>query len=341
MLLNLFIFIIFITSYINLYTSILFIPLFALYFYNPIVSKKYFIIVKNILINTISFISKTLLFKKVFINSNEIFSKLLNNENEKNIIISSHPSEIDFLISSIFFSSFSSIYSKNICVSKKNIGYYLPSIGFFGLLTGDIFLHRNIKKDILSLDSKIDFNNILIYPEGTCFNFERKKISDIYCKKNNLIKYNYHLYPRMTGLEIVIKNNSSIKYIYDITIVYDKINKNDYGKSFSIVNYLIGKNYFPNKVFINVIVYKVIPHKFNKKFIENLYLSKDNFIEKFDLNCNDFVPIKYNYIENFGYFALVNLFCILSLYLYYKFTFVRYLYFIQCVFFYFYFIFFV
>lgn len=338
---NMCVFFIFITSYINLYTLIVSFPLLFLYFFDFVKFDKYSFLVKNILMKSISFMAKNILFENVFVNSNEIFKQFLNEKNVKNIIISSHPTELDFLIGIIFFSSFSTMFDKNICLAKKDIGYSLPSIGFFGLFTKDIFLHRNIEIDMGKLNKQIDFNNVLLYPEGTCFTLDKKKLSDNYCKKNNLIKYNYHLYPRITGIELIVRNNPSIKYIIDLTILYDTIGKNDYGKCFSIKNYLLGKTIFPNKVFINIKFYKIIPNKLNDKFIENIYLTKDNFIEKFDMNCNNFVPIKYNYFENFIYFSLMNLLSVVSMYLCYKFIFIRYLYLIQILIFYFYYVLFV
>ena len=329
MLFNLIFVVVYVIFYINFFFMLTFIPSIFLYLFNPIKSIKYFTIIKNIIIDSISFITKKLLFTNIYVNSNNIID--ISNEYNKNMIISNHPTELDFLLGCIFFTN-TNLINKNIGLAKKMAGYQIPTLGFFGILSGDIFLQRNINLDINKLNNKLNFNLILLYPEGTCFNNKRKLISDNYCNKNNLIKFKYHLYPRISGLELILNNNKDIHYIYDLTIIYDEIIKNNYGYHYNIINYLLNKYKISNKVFIQITKYKIdTKNTFNKNFIENIYLTKDNFIDKFDTNCNNFIPIKYDSNKGLGCFIIVNLFCIISIYLYLKYNFIKYLYFFQLI----------
>lgn len=345
MLFNLIIILIYIIFYINFFLSITFIPSVCLYLYNPTKSKKYFTLIKNIIICSIGFISKQLLFTNIYVNSNNIINDIIDNniefnynsQSNKNILISNHPMELDFLLGCIFFNN-TNIFSKNIGIAKKMVGYQIPTLGFFGLLTDDIFLQRDINKDINKLNTKINFNLMLIYPEGTCFNKQRKLISDNYCDKNNLPKFQYHLYPRTTGIDLILKNNPDIKYIYDLTVIYDEIKKNNYNSQYNTINYLFSKLKFPNKIFIQVSKYKNNMGKIsNAKMIENIYTLKDKWIDEFDLICNNFIHIKYNYFKGLMCFLFVNFGCICSIYLYYKLDFIKYLYIIQLIIYYVYF----
>lgn len=347
MLFNLIIILIYLLFYINFFLSITFIPSILLYFYNPTKSKKYFTFIKNIIICSIGFISKQFLFQNIFVNSNNVinFYNLNNNHDivgNKNLIISNHPMELDFLLGCIFFNE-TNLYNKNVGIVKKMVGYQIPTLGFFGLLSGDIFLHRNINYDINKLNTEINFNLMLIYPEGTCFSKQRKLISDKYCDLNNLPKFRYHIYPRITGIDLILSNNPDIKYIYDLTIIYDEIKKNNYKSHYNTTNYLMSKLKIPNKIFIQISKYKItkykndIKNKSNSKMIENIYLIKDKWIDNFDLVCNNFIPIKYNWNKGLLCFLFVNFVCVCSIYLYSKFYFIRYLYIFQLFIYYLYF----
>lgn len=341
MIFNLFIVSIYIVFYLNFFLTFTFTPSLIFYLLYPEKSIKFFNAIKNIIINSISFISKILLFKNVYVNSNDVMNEFI--KCNKKLLISNHPSELDFLITSLFFSN-TNIFNKNIGLAKKMVGFQIPILGFFGLLTGDVFLHRNINNrnnDVNKLNNKLNFNSLIIYPEGSCFNNNKKNISDNYCIKNKLITFNYHLYPRMTGLELIFNNNDDIKYIYDLTIIYDKI-INNYGNHYNIINYLIGKFKIPHKIYIQLTKYKINnKKKFNKKIIENIFLSKDNFIKNFDINCNNFISINYNYYNGLSSFLFINFVCLCSIYFCYNYSFFKYLYACQLVVYYLYFLLFV
>jgi 1-acyl-sn-glycerol-3-phosphate acyltransferase len=336
MIFNLIIILIYLLFFINYFVSLIIIPITFIYLFN----KKYimyFTIIKNIIYSAMTFIIKIFLFPNIYVNSN-IELEMILTTNNKNILISNHITELDFLLSIFVFNN-TSIFSKNNIISKKTVGYMIPFIGFIGLLLNDIFLNRKIEHDINKLNSKLDFNLLLLYPEGTCFNNQKKNISDNYCKNNNLINFKYHLYPRITGLELIIENNPDITYIYDLTIIYDNITKNNYGEYYNIFNFLLQKFKLPNKIFIQINKYKISKNinKFNNKKIEYIFIEKDKFIENFNINNNKFIPIKYNYLKSLLSFSFVNLFSILSIYLFFKFNFIKNLYFIQILFYYIYF----
>ena len=146
-------------------------------------NKTIFNTIKNNLLSSLSFLIIMLYPIKINVNSIKLLEKI-NSSNKKNLIISNHVSELDVLITNIIFNNPNNFNLNTIFLSKKLIGYLIPCFGLLGILTNDIFLERNIENDIHKLNKKLDFNKIFFYPEGTCFNNERKLKSNIYCKKN-------------------------------------------------------------------------------------------------------------------------------------------------------------
>jgi len=335
---NLIIIIVYLTISLKFIVELTFIPSIIIYYFFPKL-KQYINIFKNVIWSNISFITYMLLFKNIYIDSNELVDEIQSNTDKPNIIISNHLIDLDFLIHNIIFSN-TSLNSINIGVAKKLVGYQIPICGFYGMLTGDIFLHRKIEMDIHKLNKKIKFNNLLIFPEGTCFTKDRKIISDNYCDKNKLIKFNYHLYPRMTGITTIIQSNNNVKYIYDITIIYDNIDKKGYGHHYTFYSYIYNLHPFPNKVFIKINKYKINNDKIEKQ-IEKIFYHKDKFVKEFNCSNNKFIPIKYNYFKGFGCFIGTNLLTIFSIWLFIKFTFVKYLYLSEYIIYLIYFYFFV
>lgn len=331
--------IIYLTIYLKFIIGITFLPIIIIFNFFPKI-KSYINILKNIIWSSVSFITHMLVFKNIYVDSNEFMDEIQSNTYKPNIIISNHLLDLDFLIYYIIFSN-TSLNSINIGVAKKFVGYKIPICGFYGMMTGDIFLHRKAELDINKLNQKIYFNNLLIFPEGTCFTNDRKFFSDNYCDKNKLIKFNYHLYPRITGLKTIIQANKDIKYIYDFTIVYDNISPDKYGNHYTIFSYLYNLYLFPNKVFIKINKYKINNDIKVEKQIEKIFYHKDKFIKEFNCHNNKFVPIKYNYTNGFGCFIGTNLLTIISIWLFVRFSFIRYLYWGEFILYYVYFLFFI
>ena len=303
-----------------------------------------FNIYKNILISSISWLTKNILYQKIFINSNKLFAKLIdkiNNSKSKIIITSNHVSNLDFMVLSLIFSSMS-FYRSNIALAKKTVGFMIPVFGFFGIETQDIFLHRNIEKDYYKLNKKLEFNTICVFPEGTCFTLDKKKISDKFCNKNNLIKFNYHLYPRTKGIELLLVNNPEIKYIFDFSIIY-KYNNQNILSSNIITKFLFNFNSIPNNVYLNITKYSIYDRKLTSKIIEKIFIEKDDFIENINLEpsiLNKYEIINhFNTIKEFGSFILISLLNSFGIYLFYKYSFFRYLFIFEivCYFIYFFF----
>lgn len=325
--------IIYFTVYLKFTMEILFIPniIVKLFFNNY---SEFILICKNITNISISFITHLLLFKNIYVNSNEFIEELENVSKNKNIIISNHINDIDFLLFTIILSN-CPLNFNNIFVSKKTVAYKLPIFGFFGILTGDILLHRKIENDIYKLKNIVNFNNLIIFPEGTCFTKIKKKITDDYCDKNKLIKFNYHLYPRLTGIKTIFQENKNIYYIYDFTIINDKINLNNYNEYSKIFNFIFDKFIFPNKIYIHINKYKIKKNNIVKQ-IENIFYSKDRFIKNFDVNSNKFIPIKYNYTKGFICFIIINFFTITSIIIFIKYNFFKYIFTTELLLYYFY-----
>ena len=73
------------------------------------------------------------------------------------------------------------------------------------------------------------------------------------------------------------------------------------------------------------------------KLLEKIYFNKDNFIDKFEINNNKFVPIKYNYFNGLISLYIVCNISIISLYIWYTISTVKYIYIIESILYYFYF----
>lgn len=338
MIFNLITIIVYLTIYLKFVIGITFLPIIVTYFFFP-KYIQYINIFKNIIWSNIAFITQKLVFKNIYVDSNELIDEIYSNTFNSNIITSNHILDLDFLIYNIIFSN-TTLKSINNGLAKKMVGYQLPIYGFLGILTGDIFLNRKIGLDVFKLNKKKYFNNLLIFPEGTCYTKDRKIISDNYCNKNKLIKFKHHLYPRITGIKTIIESNKNIKYIYDFTIVYDKIYPDDYGKHYTFFTYITNIYSFPNKVFIKINKYKINYCNIEKQIVK-IYTQKDKFIEEFNSNHNKFIPIKYNYYKGFGCFIGTNLLTLFSIWLFVKYNFLKYLYLIEIILYYFYFYFFV
>lgn len=336
---NIIIVLVYLILYLTFGKLLLFIPCLLLYNFYPN-SKNLIYYLKNILKSSFSFLLKSLYPLRINVNSLKLLKEINFQDNKKNIIISNHLSEIDPFVLNIILENQNNFYENQINISKKILGLLIPSFGAIGLMTGEIFLHRNINLDKYILDKKFNFDKLIFFPEGTCFNKEKKNISDLYCNKNNLPIFKYHLYPRIKALELIVKNNSNISHIYDLTIVYDTICKKNYGNSFTFLSF-IKKYKFPSNVYVNITKYK-INHKDNiKKKLENIYVNKDKFIRKFNYDDNNFIPIAYNNYYGLINFIFINLISLFSIYLFYKFVIIKYIYFLEFMFFLFYFYFFI
>lgn len=305
-------------------------------------NKFIFYSFKNIIMSSLSFLIMMLYPIKINVNSIKLLEKINSYSygSKKNIIISNHISELDPFFMTIIFNNPNNFFSNIILISKKILGYFIPSFGLIGLFTNDIFLHRNIEQDIYKLEKKLDFNKIFFYPEGTCFNHNRKLNSDYYCYKNNLPIFKYHLYPRIKGFELILNNNSDISYIYDLTFFYDTIHKENFGNHYNFISF-VNKFKFPTNVYININRYKINNNKNIKKKLENIFINKDKFIKKFNIENNDFITYKYNFNYGLTNFILINIICITSFYLFYKLIIFRYIFLLELFIYFFYFYFYI
>lgn len=330
---------------INFKFIILAIYLFILYLFNillifPLVSvlnllcPKTGFMIKNLFTSSLSFVIKYFMKTNVYVNSNVLFNELSDNKNK--ILISNHITEIDFLFKSFIINNFNNYYNNTfITTSKKIVGYFLLGPSMISVLSKEIYLNRNICKDNEILSSNNLATLLLLYPEGTCFTREKKINSDIYVNKNNLHLFKYHIYPRITGLKTIIYNND-YNFIYDITIIYDTIPKEKYGDKFTFYKFLYNK-IFPHKVFMHIKKYEIDNNKLatDDNYIENLlvkiYKNKDKIILSFDIENNKFENIKYNlYAGLFNTILFITL-SMSSIYLFYKFTFVKIFYIMQII----------
>jgi 1-acyl-sn-glycerol-3-phosphate acyltransferase len=285
----------------------------SLFIFGPIsiinlFSKKYGFYIKNMYMSSLSFFIKYFMGLEIYTNSNTILEEFTREKSKHNILISNHPTEIDFMIFPFIVNNIRNFLKyKYISIAKKTIGYILIGISMSSILSKDLFLDRDIEHDKERLSKNNNCNLLFLFPEGTCFTSAFKKKSDVYTKKNKLINFNYHLYPRITGLEIILKNHK-FKNLYDMTIVYDTIPKEWYGTSFNLLGF-INKFKFPSRVFINFDKYDIEKNKDDlQNFLETVYKNKDKFISNFDSNSNKFKRMDYNYYNgmiSFIYFIIL------------------------------------
>ena len=295
--------------------------------------------IKNIHAISIGFILKYLLRVQLYVNSNKLANELVNND-EQIILIQNHISEIDFLCLSLFMLNIKKLFNfKFIGVIKKNVGLLVLGFGLISSLARDLYLDRNINLDKVLLKRNNNANILYIFPEGTCYNEHTKQISNVYVKKNNLIKYKHLLYPRITGIETIINSHKKYKKIFDFTVMYDTIDKKEFIKTHKFYEFF-NKYDFPKKIFINIKKYNIEQCDNIQYFLENVFYSKDKFIENFNIKYNNFN--KFNSIFYKGFISFISSIIIsfVSLYLFFKFNFIKSLYLVEIICFIIYFIFF-
>jgi hypothetical protein len=330
---NIFFIIVFLyIEFFLLFVCLLIYPLF--YFFPNDNKNKISNIVKNYCLSSISFISKLLLYVSFYTNDKTLFNKMCNGKNH--IIMQNHLTEIDSLVFFNIINSFCDNFKlKTSIVLREKTKILVPAYGFLSYYGDDIYLQKNFEKDKNILSQQINSHFIYIFPEGTCYTSQNKQVSNDYVCNNNLFRYKYVLYPRTKGLYNIIKSNPQLKYIYDLTVVYDTIKKNDFGKRFIIINFF-RKYFIPKRFFINIKKYNIKNENLNteedvSKFLKKVYIVKDNFIDNFNSNENLFERINYNYFNGFMSFIAVFLTGIVSFLLFFNYKFIRYGYLIELI----------
>jgi len=306
-----------------------------------IFNKNVGFFIKNVYAMSIGFILKYILKVELYVNNNKIANELINND-EQIILIQNHFSEIDFLCLSYFMLNIKRSFNfKLISVLKKNVGLLLIGFGLISTLSKDLYISRDINNDKKLLKKNNNSNILYIFPEGTCYNKKTKEISDKYVKKNNLIKYKYLLYPRVTGLMTIINSHKNYKKIFDFTVLYDTILKKDLLENHKFI-YFFYKYKFPTKIFININKYNIDNDLNNNKLkdlLEDIFYDKDKFIKKFDINNNNFIKFNSIYYKGCLSFISTLLISFISIYLFIVFDFIKSLYFVEIICFILYFIF--
>lgn len=283
--------------------------------------------IKNIFYTSIGFILHYFFQSEFYTNDNSIIKKMFN-EKKQIIVIQNHLSEIDTMYYHSLFDNNIYDYYNSISLMKKQIAYQAIGIGIINFFGGDIFLSRNIVRDSFNINNISKSNNVIyFFPEGTTFCTETKNKSNAFCKLQKLPIYKYVLYPRITGLEMIIKNNN-INQIYDLTCIFDNMSIKKYGENFSLGYFL--NNRFPKKILINIKKFNINSKNINKQ-AEDIFKYKNNLIENFNGDFNKYQKIKYNYTEGIYSFIIQLLLSSLSIYLYSQFIFIRYLYLIQII----------
>ncbi|GMM35373.1 putative acyltransferase [Saccharomycopsis crataegensis] len=85
---------------------------------------------------------------------------------------------------------------------------------------------------------------LILFPEGTNMSPSRREVSDKYCAKLGIPKLQNVLLPRATGLRESLKLlKKSCDVVYDVTIGYSGVKKDEYGES----NYTLGNVFIRGK----------------------------------------------------------------------------------------------
>jgi 1-acyl-sn-glycerol-3-phosphate acyltransferase len=306
----------------------------GLFLFVPIITLKNFNfnignVFKNIFYINCAFIIKNFLQVDVFVNSNKLVYNLIN-EPTQIILTQNHYTEIDYLFMSWFLTNLNTfnnlLYYSFITVAKKFVGNIFIGIGFYSLISKDIYLSRNITKDYRVLSKNNNCNLLYIFPEGTCFNKYTKKKSNLFIKKNKLIKYKYHLYPRTTGIYTLINTHKKFKTIYDLTVLYDTIPKNIIGQQDYLFTDFIFKYNFPNRVYINIDKIPIDNSSYLQSILEYVFIKKDNFIHNFNIEQNQFQKMDFNDLLAFGCFIFINCISYFSYLILVNSSFIQYLY---------------
>jgi 1-acyl-sn-glycerol-3-phosphate acyltransferase len=190
-----------------------------------------------------------------------------------------------------------------------------------------IFINKNANTDIEIIRDKISEINdgiIIIFPEGSIFSKNTHEKSLNYCKKNNLKPFNNLLYPRTTGLWIIInelKKKNKLGNLIDFSILLTKckeksnvvdnliyttkpLNKDSYdiGDTVSIIRTYNLAKYTKNK------------DMFNKFFIK-IWREKDIILEGPNYKKYNYKLIQYNKSKKIEILLLLFIILIVNIHL--------------------------
>lgn len=129
--------------------------------------------------------------------------------------------------------------------------------------------------------------SVLIFPEGTNLSKRTRKKSIEFAARMNRDAFENVLLPRATGLRYVLqKLNPSIEALYDVTICYSGLKKEQYGELEYSLKRLFLQGKYPEIVDIHVRAYKLssIPLDDENKFIDwvyHIWQEKDALMESY------------------------------------------------------------
>ncbi|EQB61690.1 lysocardiolipin acyltransferase 1 [Vairimorpha apis BRL 01] len=220
---------------------------------------------------------------------------------KKNIVISNHLSEYDWLM--ILAILYKLQRYDDMCIILKQSLKNIPLLGYGMSYFGFIFLNRKLdadkeilKKGLNILKNKQKYD-LLIFPEGTYIDKVGKEISDNYVKNNpvNLKGTNFYpqevLLPRVTGFNIIYDNlGNDMDGVIDMTLFTNPYislpqEKYKYHKALTDFDDRIGYSCF----------IEFVDKPAKKDFIFNRFKNKDEFIKKYKKVC----PEGFNSLEDF------------------------------------------
>ena len=272
---------------------------------------------------------------KLYVKNGDLIKNILNeykhNKYKKNIFIQNHQTEFDFTIIMIILSNYSEhIYNILLgFIMTEKVYYYLPGIGLGNILAnGSIITYNKDKTQNIKRLNKLtlsEYESFFIFPEGGLSDVVNKKKSDLYCNNNEYNIFPYTLYPKITGTEILIRNNK-MDYLYTFSVHYNDLKQ--FEKEYRLHNTEISKlifleinrtklDYESNMCIKDIVLdsFKKINESIDKKDYHNYELFNKNYSQLicFIIHIFIFFFINYLFICNHIFFYLF----LLKLFLYY------------------------
>ncbi|KAI8066889.1 acyltransferase-domain-containing protein [Gongronella butleri] len=177
---------------------------------------------------------------------------------DRMIVIGNHQIYADWVY--IWALAFLARAHGSIKIVVKSSLKYLPWYGWGMQYFDFIFLKRRLADDQLHLKENLTRSKkngrplwLVLFPEGTVVSDNTRQRSKAYAEKMNLEDLTYTLLPRSTGLRLAMETlDTSVEWVYDLTICYPDIKKGDNPESIYTLPGVFFFNQYPRKIHMYV-----------------------------------------------------------------------------------------
>ncbi|OAF67206.1 1-AGP acyltransferase 5 [Intoshia linei] len=218
------------------------------------------------------------------------------NKSGNSILICNHQSYVDWMLINLLCIRRQFMELSYISFMVKDSLKYIPYYGYYFYIHGFIYVSRGrshslekTKNQLEKLKKRPNYN-LVIYPEGTCYNLLNEvklQKSKIFAAKNGFAELHNVLFPRFHGLKVSLQVlNDSLKYVYNITVFYESKNKDSVFIP-SLKTFILG--YF-EYIHINIEQFDILEIKRQigdydddniKKWLYKTFSQKDEMISQF------------------------------------------------------------